>query len=122
MADWVRINRDMLHDPAILRLTAREFRKQFGEALNGARNGFSRHMRPGSDRPPSHEWRALRSTVFARDDYTCTYCGDRGGRLECDHVVPVSRGGSNELTNLTTACRKCNRNKRAKTPAEWKAA
>lgn len=75
----------------------------------------------GSDdlRPPAHEWRGLRSTVFARDDYTCQYCGARGGQLECDHVVPVSRGGSHALANLATACKPCNRSKRAKTPDEW---
>ena len=70
-------------------------------------------------RPPAHEWKELRATVFERDDYTCQYCGERGGKLECDHVMPVSRGGSNELENLATACKKCNRSKRAKTPDEW---
>lgn len=74
---------------------------------------------PVDARPPAHEWRELRGVVFERDDYTCQYCGERGGKLECDHVVPVSRGGSNELENLATACKKCNRSKRAKTPAEW---
>lgn len=71
------------------------------------------------ERPPAHEWRRLREAVFARDDYTCAYCGQRGGRLECDHVVPVSRGGSHDEDNLTTACFTCNRSKRDKLPEEW---
>lgn len=68
------------------------------------------------------EWTELRSQVFERDSYTCVYCGKKGGRLECDHVVPISRGGSNDLKNLATACHECNRDKRDKTPQEWRPA
>ena len=71
------------------------------------------------NRPALSQWRLLREAVFLRDDYTCHYCGARGGRLECDHVIPVSRGGSNDLSNLVTACKPCNQSKRAKTPEEW---
>lgn len=66
------------------------------------------------------EWAEIRIAVFERDNFTCTYCGERGGRLECDHVHPLSKGGSNEMNNLTTACFKCNRSKHAKTLAEWR--
>lgn len=75
-----------------------------------------------SQRPNAADWAEIRMAVFARDNFTCTYCGDRGGRLECDHVHPVSRGGSNEMDNLTTACFPCNRSKRDKTMHEWKRA
>ncbi len=68
----------------------------------------------GSDRLPKSRWEPLRQTVFQRDDFTCAYCGVRGGRLECDHVIPISRGGTNEVDNLVTACCDCNRSKRAK--------
>lgn len=37
-----------------------------------------------------------------------------------DHVVPISKGGSNEDTNLVTACLPCNRSKRDKLVSEWK--
>jgi hypothetical protein len=70
-------------------------------------------------RPKPGEWARLRSSVFERDNYTCQYCGQRGGKLECDHVVPVSRGGGNDEDNLATACLPCNRSKRNKTPEEW---
>lgn len=70
-------------------------------------------------RPMAHEWRVLRAEVFGRDDFTCQYCGVRGGKLECDHVVPVSKGGPSVLDNLATACFSCNRSKRSKTIAEW---
>ena len=66
------------------------------------------------------EWAGLRDVVFRRDDYTCQYCGQRGGKLECDHVFPFSLGGLSTLDNLVTACRSCNRSKGAKTLSEWR--
>lgn len=66
------------------------------------------------------EWSELRAAVFERDNFTCTYCGDHGGKLECDHIHPLSKGGSNDMENLTTSCLPCNRSKHAKTLAEWR--
>jgi len=77
------------------------------------------HQSGSADRPPSHEWKELRSAVFVRDDFTCQYCGARGVNLECDHVHPVSKGGGHDLSNLVTACFSCNRSKRDKTLSEW---
>jgi hypothetical protein len=67
----------------------------------------------------SGEWAAIRSAIFARDDFTCRYCGARGGRLECDHVIPVSKGGASTPDNLVTACFDCNRSKGAKRLHQW---
>ena len=82
------------------------------------------------------EW--VRTAIFERDDYTCRYCGVRheeirrfndfpywgnGGRwvanLHVDHVVPKSRGGTDEVANLVTACPSCNREKYNRAPGEW---
>lgn len=73
------------------------------------------------ERLPNSEWERLRLTVFERDSYTCQYCGHREGELECDHVEPISQGGTNELGNLVTACRTCNRSKRDKQLDQWRA-
>ena len=73
-------------------------------------------------RPTTPEWVTIRRRIFQRDNYTCTYCGAHGVRLECDHVVPVSRGGSNEDNNLATACFDCNRSKKDRMVDEWRAA
>lgn len=70
-------------------------------------------------RLPAAEWAVIRTAVFERDRYTCTYCGARGQRLECDHIHPLSKGGSNDVENLTTACFTCNRSKHAKMLGEW---
>lgn len=71
------------------------------------------------ERLSADQWRELRSFVFERDDYICRYCGQRGGKLECDHIEPLSKGGTNEPGNLVTACQECNRAKRDKLLEKW---
>lgn len=68
------------------------------------------------------EWARLRQIAFARFGYVCRYCGDERGPFDCDHVIPVSRGGLSEPDNLVPACQRCNRSKGARTPREWEAA
>jgi len=70
-------------------------------------------------RPPPREWREIRRRIFVRDDYVCGYCGQRGGDLECDHVTPISRGGTNADGNLVTSCKRCNRAKSDRLVGEW---
>lgn len=59
---------------------------------------------------------SIRFKVFMRDNFKCKYCGKTADEkaLEVDHIIPRSRGGSNELINLVTACFECNRGKRDK--------
>ncbi len=56
---------------------------------------------------------AVRIRVMKRDRFQCTYCAAPGtdAELEVDHIIPVARGGSNHMSNLTTACRACNQKK-----------
>lgn len=51
----------------------------------------------------------------------CAYCheGKRNDEIEPDHVVPLSRGGSNSITNVVPACHPCNGDKRDLTLDEW---
>lgn len=114
-----RISSDLLQCYEIQRLDPRAFRRLFAAALAGEPNVFSPFVRPGGERPSPSAWARLRAAVFARDDYTCAYCGRRGVRLECDHVLPVARGGSHDPDNLVTACFVCNRSKHDKTVEEW---
>lgn len=44
--------------------------------------------------------------VQDRDDYMCVYC--RGPAVEVDHVIPYSRGGLTDESNLVACCRQCN--------------
>lgn len=74
---------------------------------------------PTAVRPGLDSWRALRQAVFERDGFACTYCGDDRD-LACDHIIPRSRGGRDEMENLTTACKPCNSSKSDRTPEEWR--
>ena len=58
--------------------------------------------------------------LFERDQHLCAYCGQVFARdlLTRDHVMPLSRKGKDEWTNVVTACGRCNSHKAAKTPEE----
>jgi len=56
----------------------------------------------------------LRHQILERDRFTCMDCGATpadGAKLEVDHTIPVSKGGSNDPSNLRTLCSDCNRGK-----------
>jgi 5-methylcytosine-specific restriction endonuclease McrA len=61
-----------------------------------------------------------RANIYARDDYTCQYCGESfpTSDLTFDHVVPVAHGGRKDWENIVTCCISCNRRKGGKTPAQ----
>lgn len=71
-------------------------------------------------RLPEREWLPLCRTVLSRDGSSCRYCGNNAGPFHIDHVVPVSRGGLNDLDNLVVACGPCNSSKRDRPLSEWK--
>lgn len=58
-----------------------------------------------------------RKNVLKRDSFKCQYCGTRES-LTIDHVIPKSRGGSDEWDNLITCCSTCNVKKGNRTPKE----
>lgn len=51
--------------------------------------------------------------------HRCFYCGLARGEITVDHFVPLSRGGSNWITNIVPACRPCNSRKGAQTGDEF---
>jgi len=55
----------------------------------------------------------MRAVVLLRDGARCRKCR-RAINLEMDHIVPVSKGGKTEESNLQTLCRRCNRAKSKK--------
>ncbi len=52
----------------------------------------------------------IRALVLARDHFRCRWCGATGDeiKLEVDHILPRSEGGTDSLENLATLCRQCN--------------
>ena len=58
--------------------------------------------------------------LLRRDRMTCAYCGQefRERDLQCEHILPESRGGAWSWMNLVTACAWCNGRKADRTPEE----
>lgn len=55
----------------------------------------------------------VRKYVLQRDKYQCQSCGKTQGEttLNIDHIIPLAKGGSNDLSNLQTLCQGCNQKK-----------
>lgn len=61
----------------------------------------------------------IRQYLLEKFGYKCVYCGAENVPLEVEHIVPSSRSGSNRVSNLTIACRKCNLEKGDRTASEY---
>lgn len=62
--------------------------------------------------------RSLRFQILRRDGHKCRYCGVAApdAKLTVDHVIPEALGGTDDPSNLVTACDKCNGGKSATPP------
>lgn len=60
--------------------------------------------------------KSVRFEVFKRDSFKCQYCGAAAPEvlLQIDHIKPLAKGGSHDITNLITSCASCNSGKRDK--------
>jgi hypothetical protein len=93
------------HEPALGSAQAVRQKAREGESAPsaGARvDGFVRETIP----------ERVRHEVWRRDQGRCVDCGSRE-RLEFDHIIPVSKGGSNTARNIELRCEACNRRKSA---------
>lgn len=63
----------------------------------------------------TNAWLALRFEVLKRDNFSCQYCGRTAkdsAKLVVDHIYPKAQGGTNNISNLITACNECNSGKK----------
>ena len=53
---------------------------------------------------------------------TCYYCKKnlKTEELTMDHIIPIIRGGFTKKSNIVTACKPCNSEKKYLLPVEWK--
>lgn len=65
-------------------------------------------------------WRGISRRIITRDGGICRYCGSCAEPMQCDHVVPFTRGGTNDDTNLVAACSDCNRSKKNTLLDQWR--
>jgi 5-methylcytosine-specific restriction endonuclease McrA len=65
------------------------------------------------------------NSLFAIQDYLCYYCGTPffdntlNAEYHIDHKIPLSRGGTNDISNLVISCPVCNLSKHTKTTGEF---
>jgi len=75
---------------------------------------LTRYVRVPRD---AHRRKITRRAVFARDAWTCQYCGARSN-LTVDHVIPRSKGGDSSWHNIVASCAPCNRRKGDRLPSQ----
>lgn len=126
---WQRANRQRKSEYDRIR------RASFPEKAREARRRFvpdpeERRLTAGKRRARRRNQGVYTVTVkdltrtLGRFGWHCAYC--RGpftdsNPLEWDHIIPIARGGTHSIGNLTPACKKCNRGKHIKLLVEWRA-
>jgi 5-methylcytosine-specific restriction endonuclease McrA len=92
------------------------WRKQNPEAARAIKHRYRANLAAAEGIYDVNEIKAL----FEKQDGRCAYCGRsiRNG-YDVDHIVPLSRGGSNWITNIQLCCASCNRRKWAHDHAEF---
>ena len=138
--DWARKNSDVVNarvrayhqknkDDLNLKRAIRA--KKNPEQTNESRNRWARNNpeKIRASRVKSlHRRRALEKAfnyevpvkaIRKMQNSACSYCG-ASGKIEIDHVVPISKGGRNSEGNLVPACATCNKSKSDKFVMEWK--
>lgn len=138
--DWRKNNKDKAnartkryydsHKSARLKWHARHYvlnRERIGErnrrwrANNSDKLALQEHRRRAREMNApvndftTHQWEELLATFNGH----CAYCLRTFDSLEIEHVIPISRNGSNTQSNIVPACRGCNSKKGRKTLLEF---
>lgn len=111
---------DALDHPKTLDLAARRTCRYPDEAYMNTAERPVLPVAARAPRLPQDVWRAIKDIVHDVSGYTCRYCMRNVEAFAiCDHVIPLARGGGNEIENLATACSDCNASKGMLTADEF---
>lgn len=104
---------------------------EISKAMKDSPNGFARSPKytiavpdiivlTKFDRLPKREVKFTRRNIYQHYNYKCGYCGLKFDTrdLNLDHIIPRSKGGKTDWTNIVTSCIKCNSRKMDRTPEE----
>lgn len=64
----------------------------------------------------------IREYLSEKFNHKCCYCEigqGQGRKFEVEHIIPVSRGGTNRISNLAWSCHVCNQEKGSMTAEEY---
>lgn len=112
--DKVLAGKRRIHNAEKGRLYAREWAKSHPEARRAAES--RRRQRIRTDMTPEDILISVSYRQAIANDL-CVYCGEAADSE--DHVVPLSRGGTDHWWNLVRACQKCNSSKKDRLLEEW---
>lgn len=105
---WIKLYTSLLDDYEIYQMSDAEFVKYIRDLAKNPAYTYC------DVSPARYAWSLIRKAkskeVYTKDIHACKQCGSTEN-LEIDHIVPLARGGSNELDNLQILCKKCNRRK-----------
>jgi hypothetical protein len=107
--------------------TYKEIRRQWSQKNRERNNAREREKYAANPEPNlarNARWRARKRGATINDlsaaqwkeikaayDHRCVYCGRKMKRLTQDHLLPLSRGGTNTVANVVPACLSCNSRK-----------
>jgi 5-methylcytosine-specific restriction endonuclease McrA len=102
--------------------TVRQRKDRYNKSKHGRlirRAGYKRYIARKMNASGTHTAVDIQSQ-YNRQKGRCYYCKTRLNNVyEVDHVIPLSRGGSNSPDNIVIACGPCNKHKSSKMPHEW---
>jgi 5-methylcytosine-specific restriction endonuclease McrA len=94
---------DSVEDGGVITLISRRMVNEERQRKSGATRQARLREKGGGD---PERWAAIRVPILIRDEYMCAYCGRKADTV--DHVIPKSKGGTEEKTNLVACCKRCN--------------
>lgn len=101
-----------------------EYKAQYRQTETGRLlRRSANHRRRAREKASSNSFTAQQfQEQIKRQKNKCYYCGKRpkkGKQWHVEHVIPLSRGGSNTIDNIVASCPTCNLSKGNKLPHEW---
>ena len=110
---WSITKSEQCLDEEQLRLLLLETLDKERQKWERLRRKFSSDGEPAKERGREPISEHVRVFIWRRDEGKCVQCGSQE-RLEYDHMIPVSKGGSNTDRNIQLLCEACNRTKSEK--------
>lgn len=114
--NWYYIQADISFDDAVALIAAEELRKK--QKIEQEKQNLKREIEQAKsllngedvERRRKNIPKDVQKIVWNRDEGKCVECGSNE-KLEFDHIIPFSKGGSNTARNLQLLCETCNRKK-----------
>jgi 5-methylcytosine-specific restriction endonuclease McrA len=104
------------------RVSAAARMRRYNRTLRGKAANALKHSRRIAKKYGCHDDLTLMDVIFTfcMADGECSYCAKVTSDYELEHIIPLSAGGPNTLSNITVACPQCNRSKHVKNLLDWR--